>query len=80
VRAPTDECSVIDALGEHLRQEYGLSESQTSLLGQIRPGAGYACVTLRAELGSGPPIRMDRLGVHRDQRLAHAERAFYDCR
>ena len=52
----------IDQLIEHLRKAYGLTEGQTSQLGLIRRGAVYACVTLRADMLAGIPIRVYRFG------------------
>ncbi len=48
--APTGERSGRDALVDHLRQAFRLTEGQTRQLGYIRRGAIYACVMLRADM------------------------------
>ena len=47
--APAGKRSGLDALVDHLRKAFNLTEGQTSQLGLIRRGAVYACVTLRAD-------------------------------
>jgi len=64
----------VDQLVEHLRRAYSLTDGETSQLGLIRRGAICSCVTLRADMLSGVPVRPYRLGAEaRGRRLDLAD-------
>ena len=51
-----------DQLVEHLRMAYGLDDGSVSQLRRIRRSVIYACVTLRADMLSGLPLKVYRIG------------------